>query len=322
MLDEFFEDKVDTQTMIGFWIGIMGRTLFKEGFKFLSSDYKKFVKSANLSGEKLRIQYFYKENPNYYVFIIPGADNKAGYSITFKREINFLNNMDYYLEFDFFKENPDREIIIPVLTFKNKNNCDKKTDTEHLLVCLYLLSEKISTLALNVMDSRNEFIDNPTIRVRKDLDIFKERMKLAINSYSLFDEYVSQKDLSRAVETLDMEYDDGAIIKIRKEIKKAKKYHIPPELSEKLKEANKELGILFTSVRGIKDYKRDKEAIKYFNNHPHQFKLVQLDDIEDVLFTSEANAIRDARRKVLSRIANRCGKDLPPSRITKGLGLE
>ena len=320
IVDKYFGHTEEVIFHIGLWIGTAGFFLFKKGIQFLINDYEKIFPSIKVNKiVEFESHYFDEDNRNYYAFIRPNSENEAGYSIGFFKKIRFLKNKDYYLEFHFERVDPNRILRPPVLTFKSKE--DNKTDSEHLLFCLYLLSEKISDFAVDVMESINEFIDDPANSIKNDLNSFKSRMKLIISSYSLFDELLNYKNLFRAVGTLDMGIDDEGVTIIREKIKKTNKYHLSPDLSEKLKEASNELSLLFTSVRGIK-YNRNGEAKEYFNNHPHQFKIIQLDDIKDVEFTSEANAIRDARRKVLCRIAKRCGKDIPPSRITKGLGLE
>jgi hypothetical protein len=338
MLDESFENNEDIQFIILFWLGLMGAFLFREGMNFLINDYKNtFLKPENIPIKDLQIQYFNKENKNYCAFIEPDANNKVGYSIGFLKEIKFIQDMDYYLEFIFFKEDPDIEMFKPILSFKTLNNDGNKTDSEHILFCLYVLWKKISTFALEALDSRNEFIDDPTIRVKKDLNSFKKRMKLIVDSYSLFDEYMTHKDLSRAVETLDMEYDNSVIEQIRGNIKKAKKYHLSPSLRKILLEANEELMLLFHKANLSRRQKRldkkydefgyrgsdeIKQVKKYFEDHPHDFNIVQSDDIKNIKFTSDDNSIRNARREILAKIAKRHGKNIAGSRIAKELEFE
>jgi hypothetical protein len=338
MLDESFENNEDIKFIILFWLGLMGGFLFREGMNFLINDYKNtFLKPENIPIKNFQIHFFNKENQNYYAFIDPEANNKAGYKIGFIKDIKFFQDMDYYLEFIFFKEDPDIETFTPILSFKTQNNDGNKTDSEHILFCLYVLWEKISTFALEALDSRNEFISDPTIRVKKDLNSFKKRMKLIVDSYGLFDEYMSQKDLSRAVETLDMEYDNSVIEQIRGTIKRAKKYHLSPNLRTILLEANEEMMLLFHKANLIRRQKRldkkyddfghrgsdeIKQVKKYLKDNPHHFKIIQLDDIKNVRFTSDDNFIRNARREILAKIARRYGKNIAGSRIAKELEFE
>jgi len=343
ILDKHFGHTEHVISFIATWIGSAGTLLFGQGMQFLINDYENIFPNTKESKiEEFEVHYFSKDNPNYFAFIEPNNENKAGYSIGFFKKIQFLKDRGYYLEAFFLREDPDRLLFSPILTFKSKE--DNKTDSEHLLFCLYLLWEKISIFAIDAMDSINEFIDDPSISVKKDLKSFKERMKLIINSYSLFDEYISQKNLSRAVETLDMEYENSDIDQIRSKIKKAKRHHLSPNLRSTLLEANKELGILFYNANLIRRQKRSnkkqddsihkqddfiyrgsneiKSVKKYLEDNPHQFKIIQLDDIKNIRFTSYDNGIRNARREVLAKIAERHNKYIPGSRITKELGLE
>jgi len=324
-LSDNFGDDFETLISILKNCGIIAtQSLFGEAIQFfLNEGEKLFNKSEGVPLTDEKILYFDKTNPNYYAYITPNTRNSntknSYYDISINRECHPIKEINNKIAIDIYTKSSS-EYFDVMFEFVGEDTGDK-TFCEQILFLLYHVAIKITFHMSKFIESWDDFIADPENLVNQNLDQFSQEMKTIINSYSFFNEFLDHKDLFRMVGTLDMEMDDEGIKKIRREMEKAKKIHLTPELSEKLKEANTELNILFTSVRGIKN-KRDKEAIKYFNNHPHQFNILQIDDINDVLFTSEANAIRDARRKVLSRITKRYGKDIPPSRITKGLGLE
>ena len=232
--------------------------------------------------------------------------------------MKLFEEYDYKIEFSFMKDLSDNQFE-DFIIFK----CDENKDQlKQLLHCLWEIAYRLSNHIGNYSDKYNYFISNTDILVDQNLDGFLDSLDNIQNSYYLFNEYLDHKDFARAIENLDMELGYKCIEETRAALKKQKKTHMPPELIEKILAANKEITILFNSVQRKQDEIKSREARKFFKENSRIFEILDFDDIKDVDFGYDSNAIRNTKRKIFSNIVKGAGKKVAGYKIAQELGLK
>ena len=325
-LSEFtdnYNDEADTIISSSFEILLtFGSFVFADTIKFFISDYKDLLENGFPKKSNCIEHQFYKNNPNYIAQIIKnGSENNIdNCEIIVDREMKLFDEYDYKIEFSFLKDLSDNQFENFII-FK----CDENKDQlKQLLHCLSLIAYRLSIHIEKYSDKYNHFISNTDIFVAEDnnLPVFNSNMEIIQNSYFLFDEYLNHKDLSRAIETLDLELAITCIEEISDDLKKKKKTHLSPELIQALLGANKEIILLFSIVQRKHDAHKTREARNFFKENPHMFKILNFDDIQDVDFSSDPNVIRNTKRNIFSSIVKKAGKKLAGYKIAKELGIE
>ena len=178
----------------------------------------------------------------------------------------------------------------------------------------------------SVSKSWGSFIDNPYEKVDEHLDKYYDWIEsILIDDYLTCDEFYKFKNFSRAIGDIDTEIDVEIVNEVRQLYKMGKKYHIPLEHRNKLLEANRELEDFVRSV--IKnEYFTDDKLISHFIQKKSSYEYLGLLDESDlikIIFSTEANALRNNRRKILSIINKKLGgKEYNESTLTKLLGFE
>jgi hypothetical protein len=262
-------------------------------------------------------------NLKYNDFIIYTAncidqDLDINLSIDIERQINIFEELDYRLDF-WIQKDLSKSEYSGYIFFEsvNKTDCFK-----HLKNCLLELAKRLSIHIQDYNLKYNDFIIYTANCIDQDLDTFLENIDLVQHSYHLFNEYLENTELSRAIENLDMELGYKCIEETRKAIKKKKKNHLSPNLIQNLLTANNEISFLFSAVQRKHDAHKSNIAKEFFTGNPNYFKIITFDDIKDIEFSSDPNGIRNTRRKIFSDIAKRAGKEIAGYKIAKELAVE
>jgi len=191
-----------------------------------------------------------------------------------------------------------------------------------------LRSARISMKAVDsIKKSWLDFINEPTEIIEENLEIFDSWIySFIIEGYQSRDEFLKFKPLARILGDIDTELDYEIINEVREFYKKSKKFHIPSELRGKLLEAKDELEHFIKSTIKEKMHHDEKDILKHFAENSNKYNYISLldpKDIKEIIFSTEANASRDNRRKVLPIINSKLGgKKYKDSTLTKLLGLE
>lgn len=296
-----------------------GSYLFSDAINLLLYGYNEiFLKNKYPDLNEVKKYAFYKDDPYYYASFYCSDEQPYKYFVDVEREIVISKKFDYKLQFWCQKDLSNNEITDLIIF----NGCDKNKYSNQLLQCLSQLAYKVSIQIYNYINKYNTFISNAEPTVDNQLAKFLERIDNIHNSYHLFNEYIEQKDFSRAIENLDMNLGYNCIEETRKVLKKKRKNHLSPELIINLLNANKELSILYSSIQRKHDAHKSNLAKQFFTENPQYFSIIEFDDIKNIDFSSNPNGIRDARRKIFYNIAHRRGKDVSGSKIAKELALE
>ena len=282
---------------------------------------------SKISTPSLRI-FFYRifpENAFAYIKQFDGDKDKFGLGKDLKGiGYNISRNLGY--ENDLWKlfsfNNPESN---GYLFFNEKN------DLQDILAALIeglFRSARQSAKAINsIISSWNRFLKEPYKIIDEKLDKFDEWIfSFILDSYQSRDEFLKFKSFTQVIGDIDTELDYEIVKEVRNFYKKAKKYHIPSEHRVKLIEAKEELDHFIKSVIKEKKYYDENELVEYFNEIRSNYKYISLleeSDIEKIIFSTEANASRNNRRKILSIINTKLGgKSYNESTLTKLLGLE
>lgn len=207
------------------------------------------------------------------------------------------------------------------------NEADNEKDVLATLVeDLYRSAMKATIASHSLSLSWSKFIDNPHENIDEHLDKYYDWIaSIIFNDYLVREEFFKFKSFSRIIGDIDTELDYPVVTEARELYKNAKKYHISFKHKKNLNEANNELEGFINSV--IKNnYCTHEKSIRYFKNNQSDYNYICLlseNDIKKIIFSTEANALRNNRRKILSIINKKLGgKYLNESTLTKLLGLE
>ena len=215
--------------------------------------------------------------------------------------------------------------------FFNENN-DLQDVLSAIIEGLYRSARQSAVAIKSIITSWDSFLKDPYEVIDEKLEKFDEWIySFILDSYQSRDEFYKFKPFTRIIGDIDTELDYPLINEVRDTYKEAKYYHIPIELRKKLLEAKEELDIFVKLV--IKKIKLQEgrlgdedNLLSYFDTHKEKFNYLNLlehDDIKNIDFSTEANASRDNRRKILSIINNKLGgKAFSESTLTKLLSLE
>jgi hypothetical protein len=318
---DIYNDEADPIISSSFEILLtFGSFVFADTIKFFISDYKDLLENGFPKKSNCIEHRFYKNNPNYIAQIIKnGSENIIdNCEIIVDREMKLFDEYDYKIEFSFLRDLSDNQFENFIIF-----RCDENQDQlNQLLHCLLELAYRLSIHIGNYSDKYNNFISNTDILVDQNLDGFLDSLDNIQGSYYLFNEYLAHKDFSRAIENLDMELGYKCIEETRTALKEQKKAHMPPELIQKILAANKEITILFNSVQRKPDAIKSREARKFFKENSHIFEILDFDDIENVDFGYDSNAIRNTKRNIFSNIVKGAGKKVAGYKIAQELGLK
>jgi len=215
--------------------------------------------------------------------------------------------------------------------FFNENN-DLQDVLSAIIEGLYRSARQSAVAIKSIITSWDSFLKDPYEVIDEKLEKFDEWIySFILDSYQSRDEFYKFKPFTRIIGDIDTELDYPLINEVRDTYKEAKYYHIPIELRQKLLEAKEELDIFVKLV--IKKIKLQEgrlgdedNLLNYFDTHKEKFNYLNLlehDDIKNIDFSTEANASRNNRRKILSIINNKLGgKAFSESTLTKLLSLE
>jgi hypothetical protein len=249
--------------------------------------------------------------------------NGIGIGYNISRNLGYENDLWRLFSFENPKSNG-------YLFFNEKNDLP---DVLSALVEGLFRSAKQSAIAINsIIASWDNFIKDPYEIIEEKLEKFDEWIfSFILDSYQSRDEFYKFKSFTRIIGDIDTELDYEIVNEVRDTYSKAKYYHIPIELRQKLLEAEEELDIFVKLV--IKKIKMQKEKIgdqesvlNFFDLRKEKYRYLNLlehDDIKKIDFSTGANASRNNRRKILSIINRKLGgKSFNESTLTKLLGLE
>jgi len=239
--------------------------------------------------------------------------------------INQNKYFDYYLWQMRLKEELSDKNFKTIFLFLDPNGRGNDIFT-NLVIRLYQVAKQSSLAMQAIRESWEGFIDDPAKTIELQLDDFDAWINLLFEKYDIRDEFFNFKALSRIVGNLDTDLDYEIIKEVRDEYKTAKHYHIPIELSQKLLKAKEELDLFVGLVIKNPDVFVEEDILMYFDEHRSKYSYMDLlehDDIKRIVFSTEANALRENRRNILQIINKKLGgRDIKKSTLTKLLGLE
>lgn len=220
---------------------------------------------------------------------------------------------------EMIKRSPKKNVPPQHFLFVHETETDNKT----LKKSLIQLNNQFSNFVLDILDSWDIFINNASKKYKQNPDKFEKWITDMLGAYAVRDSLLKNENLLKSINFVDMNTSDDFTENVYKKIKKAVKNHITPELADILLKANEELEILRHSVHRIAEDKRQKKALEYFKKNKHIFKILKYDDIrKEKFYLSGGNKAKFLRRQVLYNVAERLGKDIPGSRITRELGFK
>jgi len=282
---------------------------------------------SKISTPSLRIFFnrIFPENAFAYIKQFDGDTDKLGLDKDLKGiGYNISRNLGY--ENDLWKlfsfNNPESN---GYLFFNEKN--DLQDVLAALVEGLFRCAKQSAKAIKSIISSWDSFLKDPYEIIDEKLDKFDEWIfSFMLDSYKSRDEFFKFKSFTRVIGDIDTELDYEIINEVRDFYKKGKKYHIPSEHKVKLIEAKEELDHFIKSVIKEKKFYDENELVEYFNEIRPNYKYISLlekSDIEKIIFSTEANASRNNRRKILSIINTKLGgKSYNESTLTKLLGLE
>jgi hypothetical protein len=196
----------------------------------------------------------------------------------------------------------------------------------NLIIRLCQVANQSAIAMKSIIDSWEQFIEFPAEIVESNMGKFDDWIYSLIENYEARDEFFNFKAFSRIIGDLDTDLEFEIIKEVRDAYKEAKHYHIPIELMQKLLEAKAELDLFVGLVIKSPNVFDEPEVLNYFDENRLKYTYLDLlehDDIKKIIFSTEGNASRNNRRKILSIINNKLGgKAFSESTLTKLLSLE
>lgn len=192
---------------------------------------------------------------------------------------------------------------------------------------MLILMKKINIIAATCIADWRQFLQNPNKILSSDITGFTDWMKNLLQYYRTSEELFHNAEFHGLLGKLYFGADPEqfkVMEDLRKEITKIQKSHISLELRQILLEAAEDMKHLFARVQRIHELERKKAALRYFQEKKLEgmFKHIELSDLDGVRFIRSQNALRDARRDVLQKIAKRHGIRIAKYRIAKEIGVE
>jgi len=246
------------------------------------------------------------------------GENIRGFGYNISKNFGFDNDLWKLVSF----KNPKSNGYL----YFNENN-DLQGFLSGLIQKLYISARQSSIAMKSIITSWDNFLKDPYEIIDGNLEKFDEWIfSFILDSYQSRDEFYKFKSFTRVIGDIDTELDYEIINEVRATYKEAKYYHIPIELRQKLLEAKAELDLFVGLVIKNTTVFEEAEVLNYFNENRSKYTYLDLlehDDIKKIIFSTEANASRNNRRKILSIINNKLGgKAFKESTLTKLLGLE
>jgi len=192
----------------------------------------------------------------------------------------------------------------------------KDKTLQNLFIQLYKLVKHSSILTKSLLESWNGFIDDDVEEaIGSNLFEFNEWIFPLLESYEMRNQLFSFKSLSRLIENLHNELDYKIIEEACTDFKEAKRYHIQPDLLNKLLAADKELRVFINLI--ISEIKKGKnrlgdqdKLLRFFDNHKDEYKylyLLEHKDIKNINFSNDRNDYKKNRRNVLPTFYKKMG---------------
>jgi hypothetical protein len=249
-------------------------------------------------------------------FNLDGEIRGIGYNIS--RDLGYKN--DLWRLFSF--KNPESNGYL----FFNEQ-IDQQDVLSAIIEGLYRSARQSAVAIKSIITAWDSFLKDPYEVIDEKLEKFDEWIySFILDSYQIRDEFYKFKPFTRIIGDIDTELDYPLINEVRDAYKEAKHYHIPIQLRRKLLEAKAELDLFVGLVIKNPNVFDEAEVLNYFDENRSKYtylNLLEPDDIKKIIFTTEANASRNNRRKILSIIHKKLGgKTFRESTLTKLLGLE
>jgi hypothetical protein len=329
-------NKFDIYFLSEIWMMVQNRNFGNTLDSFISSNNKKkdsikYLKDSIKVPSIQRVLHKIKTESSWSYAILKKFDQPTSnpYINVNSSDVAINVNLNKYFEYSLWhlrlkEEISDNDYTTAFLFLDSKG---KGKDTlENLMIRLYQVAKQSSLAIQSIIESWEELIDNPAEIIESNLEQYDEWIFSLIDSYQSRDEFFNFKSLSRIIGDLDTDLDYEIIKEVRDEYKTAKYYHIPIELREKLLKTKEELDLFVGLVIKNPDVFEEEEILVYFDEHRSKYSYMDLlehDDVKTIIFSTEANASRDNRRKILSIINKKLGgRDFKESTLTKLLGLE
>lgn len=240
--------------------------------------------------------------------------------------LNLFENFQYYLwHLRLRDEISDNKKLTTAFLFLDANGQGDDILAD-LIIRLCQVANQSAIAMKSIIDSWEQFIDRPSEIAESNLGKFDDWIYSLIENYEVRDEFFNFKAFSRIIGDLDTDLEYEIIKEVRDTYKEAKHYHIPIELRQKLFEAKEELDLFVGLVIKNPNVFDETEVLNYFDENRAKYTYLDLlehDDIKKIIFSTEGNASRNNRRKILSIINDKLGgKAFSESKLTKLLGLE
>jgi len=257
-------------------------------------------------------------------------------------DINIFYELDYHLwQFGGIDEGISGNESLKGAYLFSEPHIKKYNTLENLVNRLYQITKKSSLVTGALINSWDDFIDDPAKIIDSNIDDYCDWLVLGIlENRSTFEQLLRFNDLKRACLSLDLEIKNPKIKKRRKEFEKANDVFIPSEIRKKFLDADEEVKRFINSaiahfqeideayVLGQELDSDKKEMLSFFNLHKKEYPYLNLFDpsiIEKLNFEpgADPNTIRNNRRVLISALKIKLEyKDFKTTKLTKLLGLE
>jgi len=190
------------------------------------------------------------------------------------------------------------------------------------------IARQSSLTIQSIINSWETFIENSTDIIDQKIDKLAESITPLLEDYELREEFFDYKAFSRIIGDLDTELEHEIVKEIRGDYEEANKYHISIKRRRELLEAKEELDIFVRLVIKNPDvWKKEEQELEYFDENRSKFtylKLLKRAEVRKIKFSTEGNAMRNNRRKILTIINKKLGGKplVSGSTLTKLLRLE